>query len=285
MILRKLETITEGQRQIQVTALDWQPLRELEAAVSVVVNGKTEPTKWAAGRNAEPAFVLTTDAVSAFRAAVPKLEAVARDTYLNDAGRRAKALEVIKPTLEGLAIQKQATDKAAEKLTTDAKAYLSPVSPLAAGDVAGHAADSEIRTFLRSATEATRHQLHGEMLKGEHSSLIAAILRAPSYLLTGFDAGEVSRLEGAGIAATHGETIEALDVMATAFDDARVTALRAIRGLAAIVPGAVEQNDETDRRIREAFAPSAEVAALKDWLATIPRAPKRYEPLTETKSA
>ncbi|WP_046080103.1 hypothetical protein [Halomonas sp. HG01] len=276
---RRTETFTAAQRKLMVPAHDWQPMIEHKVAGihGLVPN---EPTTWQTGRLMRNARDLALDAVAKFEQWAPRLDAINKNADLSVQGRQRAALEIVTPILEELESQAEAMAEDIETMYRQAQGGLSPVRPLRNGDVVGHAQDREIREFLRGLDDKRRNALHKAMLEGSHPDMVSAVLRAPEAMLSGFTDHDAQRLEAAGIAATHGETLDMLDRMAVAFDDARVSGLRSIDALAGICELRKDGN-EVDKRIKAAFAKHPTLAEFRDWLGTIPRPPKQYEPLTE----
>lgn len=279
---RELKTLHGGDRYtVLLTKPDWDLLLEYKVK-GILVRG--ERANWDIGRYfARSAYQLWTAAESAYRETAPKIHAIRNDIDLNHQGKNRRALELLEPVIQNLEHLEGEMNQDIVSLVEQAPKSLSPVQPLADKDLMGFMRDQEIRTFLSNANDKTRRSLHAEMLKGERPSLTAAVLRAESYVITGFSEKEVQRLEKAGIAAAHGEDIEALDQLRLAYDDARTAALRVVRGLAEII-GPLEQGAPLARRFEPSFQKNPNLDALDEWLRSIPRPPKPAEKPIEQKS-
>lgn len=279
---RNLKTITSGNHKVMLTEPHWAAMLEYSIPGVYGLVPKEKAT-WQIGRYfVRPAYDMWAYAVDAFLETAPKIEAIRANPDLNPQGKNRRAVELITPVLERL--QQYETDMNTQiaTLVEMAPQVLRPVKPLADGDVMGFMQDQEIRNFLRGGGGKGSKQLLTEMIKGEHPELTSAALRAPSYALTGYSKQEVDRLANAGIAAAHGEDVEVLDDLRLAFDDSRTAALRVVNALAEII-GPLEKGTPLARRLDPAFKPNENLPIFKQWLESIPRPPKRPEPMIERK--
>jgi len=284
---RGLQTVQGGDfHTINITRPDWELLLDYQiVGAQGLVPGQR--SRWDIGRYfTRPAHDLWTAAVSEYERVAPQIDAIRQNPDLHDDGKARRALEIIQPVIDALEAKEAKMNAEIADLVQMAPKALQPVQPLADKDVMGEMRDQEIRTFLHRAGSGERSKLLGEMVKGSHPELTAAVLRAPSYLVTGFSELETQRLEKAGIAAAHADDIEALDALRLAFDDARTAALRAVKGLAEIL-GTLQlrQGSPLSRKIEPAFKKNFDLETFHEWLKSIPRPPKRAERLETVKAA
>lgn len=96
--------------------------------------------------------------------------------------------------------------EAAQVTLQIAQRQLLPAAPLKPEDAAQAIQDSEARSFLRGISQEERSAIAEAMSRGEHPTIIGAVLRADA-VLSGLNEGQRQHLAAAGIAQNHRRSV------------------------------------------------------------------------------